>query len=201
MQAFTKELQGAMTPDSAIERLKEGNDRFVKGQQAGSEFMDQVSQTSGGQFPFAALLSCIDSRAPAELLFDQGIGDVFNARLAGNIVNEDVLGSLEYACKVAGSKLIVVMGHTKCGAVTAACKQVKLGNITPLLDKIQPAVNDIVDGDLTDDMIERVAVRNVERSIQQMRDESAILNELESEGAIKIVGAIYDVASGKVNFL
>jgi carbonic anhydrase len=201
MQTFTKELQDNTSPEAAIERLKEGNKRFVDKEATERDLLSQVGQTSGGQFPFAALLSCIDSRVPAELVFDQGIGDVFNVRVAGNIVNEDVLGSLEYSCKVAGSKVVVVLGHTKCGAVTAACKHVELGNITHLLRKIQPAVSIAMEGEATPDAIEKVALKNVELSIDRIRDESPILSEMENNGDIKIVGAIYDVSSGTVCFL
>ena len=201
METFNKELQLGITPDESINRLKEGNQRFVESRHLKRSLLNQVQQTTSGQYPFAALLSCIDSRVPAELVFDQGIGDVFNVRVAGNIVNEDVLGSLEYACKVAGSKLIVVLGHTKCGAVTSACKQVKLGNITALLSKIQPAVQEVVDGDLTDDTIEKVGLKNIEYSIDLIRERSPILRDLEDKGTIRIIGAVYDVASGKVRFL
>ena len=201
MQTFTKELQDNTSPEAAIERLKEGNKRFVDKEATERDLLSQVGQTSGGQFPFAALLSCIDSRVPAELVFDQGIGDVFNVRVAGNIVNEDVLGSLEYSCKVAGSKVVVVLGHTKCGAVTAACKHVELGNITHLLRKIQPAVSIAMKGEATPEAIEKVALKNVELSIDRIRDESPILSEMEDNGDIKIVGAIYDVGSGTVCFL
>jgi len=201
MQTFTKELQDKTSPEAAIERLKEGNKRFVDKEASKRDLLSQVEQTSAGQFPFAALLSCIDSRVPAELVFDQGIGDVFNVRVAGNIVNEDVLGSLEYSCKVAGSKVVVVLGHTKCGAVTAACKHVELGNITHLLNKIQPAVSIAMKGEATAEAIEKVALKNIELSIDRIRDESPILSEMEDKGEIKIVGAIYDVASGTVCFL
>lgn len=201
MKTLTKELQSKMTPQDAVIRLKEGNERFVQNVKASRNLNEQVDQTKAGQFPFAAFLSCIDSRVPAEIVFDQGIGDMFSARLAGNVVNEDVLGSLEYACKVAGSKLVVVMGHTKCGAVTAACNHVELGNITPLLAKIQPAVQELVKGEADADTIEAVAVRNVELMIDRIKNESEILNEMESQGEIKIIGAIYDVASGAVDFL
>ena len=145
------------------------------------------------------MLSCIDSRVPAELVFDQGIGDVFSARVAGNIINEDVLGSMEYSCKVAGSKLVVVMGHSKCGAVTAACKHVELGNITALLDKIQPAVS-AVDEEMSDAKVEKVAAMNVQLSIERIRKESSILAEMEAAGEIKMVGAMYSVADGSVTF-
>ena len=200
MKTFTKELQDKMSPDAAIDMLKEGNKRFVGKDAADRDLLSQVGQTSGGQFPFAALLSCIDSRVPAELVFDQGIGDVFNVRVAGNNVNEDVLGSLEYSCKVAGSKVVVVLGHTKCGAVTAACNHVELGNITHLLGKIQPAVSDAMKGEATAEAIEKVTLKNIQLSIERIRDESPILAEMEKNGEIKIVGAVYDVASGTVCF-
>ena len=200
MKTFTKELQENMSPHAAIDRLKEGNKRFVDRKKAKRDLLLQVDQTSAGQFPFAALLSCIDSRVPAELVFDQGIGDVFNVRVAGNIVNRDVLGSLEYSCKVAGSKVIVVLGHTKCGAVTAACNRVELGNITHLLSKIQPAVKSVMKGDPDPKTIEEVALKNIELSIERIRDESPILAEMEENGNIMIIGAVYDVSSGVVCF-
>jgi len=203
MQTLTKDIQGSLTPDSTIDTLKTGNKRFVENNKASRDLNQQVSQTSGGQYPMAVVLSCIDSRVPAEIVFDQGIGDIFSARLAGNIVNEDVLGSMEYACKVAGSKLVVVMGHTKCGAVTSACKGVELGNITPLLSKIKPAVQAIKsDGsEFSDDEIEAVSIENVKKSMEQIRKESPILADMEAEGAIKIVGAQYNVGTGAVDFL
>jgi carbonic anhydrase len=202
MKAMTKATQEQITPGDALHRLIEGNKRFTQNTQAKRDLQEQVLDTSKGQFPFAAILSCIDSRVPAEIVFDQGIGDVFSARVAGNIVNEDILGSIEYACKVAGSKLVVVMGHSKCGAVTAACKDVKLGNITALLSKIKPAVEVYNKGaEMDEETIEKVAVQNVQVSIDQMRKESSILSEMEKEGQIKIVGALYHVASGEVEFL
>ncbi len=201
METLTKEIQASIMPKDAMTRLKEGNHRFLQNSKTERDLLTQVEKTGNGQFPFAALLSCIDSRVPAELVFDQGIGDIFNVRVAGNIVNEDILGSLEYSCKVAGSKLVLVLGHTRCGAVTSACKHVELGNITPLLDKIQPAVGSVVKGDLTPELIEEVAVKNVENSIEQIRKESPILKEMEDNGEIVIAGAIYDVASGAVEFL
>ncbi len=201
METLTKEIQASIRPKDAVTRLKEGNQRFLKNKKTERDLLTQVEKTGSGQFPFAALLSCIDSRVPAELVFDQGIGDIFNVRVAGNIVNEDILGSLEYSCKVAGSKLVLVLGHTRCGAVTSACKHVELGNITPLLDKIQPAVGSVVKGDLTPELIEEVAVKNVENSIEQIRKDSPILKEMEDNGEIVIAGAIYDVVSGAVEFL
>ena len=201
METLTKEIQASIRPNDAVTRLKLGNQRFLKNSKTERDLLIQVEKTGSGQFPFAALLSCIDSRVPAELVFDQGIGDIFNVRVAGNIVNEDILGSLEYSCKVAGSKLVLVLGHTRCGAVTSACKHVELGNITPLLDKIQPAVGSVIKGDLTPELIEEVAVKNVENSIEQIRKESPILKEMEDSGEIVIAGAIYDVVSGAVEFL
>lgn len=200
MSTQTKDSQEKLSPKDVYNILVEGNKRFVKNNKTDRDLNAQVLQTSAGQYPYAAILSCIDSRVPVELVFDQGIGDVFSARVAGNIVNEDVLGSLEYSCKVAGSKLIVVMGHTKCGAVTAACKQVELGNITALLNKIQPAVN-AVNKEVTSDSIEETAIVNVQLTIERIRKESPILAEMETNGEIEIVGASYDVATGKVTFL
>lgn len=201
METFTKELQSSLSPQDAIDRLKEGNKRFVANKGLERDLLTQVNITSGGQYPFAALLSCIDSRVPGEMVFDEGIGSVFNVRVAGNIVNEDVLGSLEYSCKVAGSKVIVVLGHTKCGAVTAACKHVELGNITHLLSKIKPAVEEVMEGEADEETIEKVALKNIELSIERIRSESPILAEMESNGEIAIVGAVYDVASGVVCFV
>ena len=205
MKTQTKLTQENLTPKKAHNILVEGNNRFALNLKAQRNLQDQVFETSKGQYPFAVILSCIDSRVPAELVFDQGIGDIFSVRVAGNIVNEDVLGSMEYACKVAGSKIVVIMGHSKCGAVTAACKNVELGNITSLLNKIKPAV-DVVKanaestGEMTDTAIEEVAVLNVELSIARIRKESPILAEMETNNEIEIVGALYDVSTGKVEF-
>ncbi len=203
MTTQTKEIQNSLTPTSALQILKEGNERFVNGEREARNYKEQVTASSSGQFPFAAVLSCIDSRVPVELLFDQGIGDLFSARVAGNIINEDMLGSLEYSCKVAGSKLVVVLGHSKCGAVTAACKNVELGNITPMLAKVKPAVNQIISdpSDVSEAAIEEVATLNVQLSIDRIRKESPILNEMEQNGEIKIMGAMYDVANGVVSYL
>lgn len=202
MRTQTKEIQENLTPKCAHDILVQGNKRFAENLKAQRNLQDQVFETSKGQYPFAVILSCIDSRVPAELVFDQGIGDIFSVRVAGNVVNEDVLGSMEYACKVAGSKILVVMGHTKCGAVTAACKDVKLGNITPLLEKIKPAVNSIRknDNELSAEQIEEVSYENVNVSIDRIRKESAILAEMEEKGEIEIVGASYDVNTGLVEF-
>ena len=202
MRTQTKEIQDNLTPKCAHDILVQGNKRFAENLKAQRNLKDQVFETSKGQFPFAVILSCIDSRVPAELVFDQGIGDIFSVRVAGNVVNKDVLGSMEYACKVAGSKILVVMGHTKCGAVTAACKNVKLGNITTLLEKIKPAVEAIRknDDELTAEQIEEVSFENVNVSIDRIRKESPILAEMEENGEIEIVGASYDVSTGLVEF-
>lgn len=193
-----KEIQEKMTPEEALNRLLEGNRRFINKQNNKADLMEQVHASAGGQYPFAAVLGCIDSRVPAELVFDQGIGDIFNARVAGNIVNEDILGSLEYACKVAGSKLILVLGHTACGAVTAACNRVELGNITPLLSKITPAV-DFFGEKLPE--VDEVSRQNVQMSMERIKRESDILSEMETKGEIQIRGGMYDVASGQVSLL
>lgn len=202
MRTLTQELQENLTPTDAHRILVEGNKRFVQNVKAQRNLKSQVLETSTGQYPFAVILSCIDSRVPAELVFDQGIGDVFSARVAGNIINEDILGSMEYACKVAGSKIIVVMGHSKCGAVTAACQGVELGNVTTLLSKIRVAVNDVKsEGLAMDDAgIEKVAERNVLNSIERIRNESKILAEMEVKGEIEIVGAMYSLTTGEVTF-
>ncbi|MFC2110723.1 carbonic anhydrase family protein [Bacteroidota bacterium] len=200
MKTQTKETQQNLTPQIAHNILVEGNKRFVQNLKTQRDLKQQVLDTSNGQFPFAVVLSCIDSRVPAELVFDQGIGDIFSVRVAGNIINEDVLGSIEYGCKVAGSKIVVVLGHTKCGAVTAACQHVELGNITALLEKIQPAVKK-VNKAVTPESIEETAIVNVELSIERIRKESSILAEMEKNGEIEIVGASYNVTSGEVEFL
>ncbi len=199
----TKETQSALTPDLVLDMLKKGNERYLNNEATSRTLLDQVEITSKGQFPFASILGCIDSRVPMELVFDLGIGDIFSTRVAGNIINEDVLGSMEYACKVAGSKLVVVLGHTKCGAVTSACKGVELGNITALLSKIKPAVGQHIssDADLTNENIEKVVVSNIHNSIKELKEKSPILREMEENGEIKIVGANYDVSTGRVTFL
>jgi len=203
MRTQTKEIQENLTPKCAHDILVEGNKRFAANLKAQRNLQDQVFETSKGQYPFAVILSCIDSRVPAELVFDQGIGDIFSVRVAGNIVNDDVLGSMEYACKVAGSKIAVVLGHTKCGAVTAACNNVALGNITTLLNKIKPSVNKVQkdESPMTDIQIEEVTSENVTHSIARIRKESPILAEMEKNGEIEIVGANYDITTGIVKFI
>ncbi len=203
MKTLTKEYQDSLNAASALQLLKEGNKRFLNSQKADRSLSEQVKTTSGGQFPFAVVLSCIDSRVPVEHVFDLGIGDIFSTRVAGNVINEDVLGSMEYACKVAGSKVVLVMGHSKCGAVTSACKGVELGNITSLLSKIQPAVDAIENpaAEVTSEYVEKVNVKNVQLSLDKIREKSAILSEMEKNGEIQMVGAVYHVESGEVTFL
>ncbi len=208
MKAHTKETQSTITPEKALDFLKEGNKRFQNNLKANRNLLQQVNDTSEGQFPFAVILSCIDSRVSAELVFDQGLGDIFSVRIAGNFVNEDILGSIEYGCKVAGSKLVVVLGHTSCGAIKGACDDVKLGNITKLISKIKPAVENVKEpanaSDRTSanlDFVNEVSKMNVYNTIKIMQQQSPVLLEMEQKGEIKIVGAMYDVASGVVDFL
>ena len=188
--------------------LKEGNQRFVQQNQTPRDLIAQVKQTTSGQYPFATILSCIDSRVSAELVFDQGVGDIFSARVAGNIVNEDILGSIEFACKLAGTKIIVDLGHTGCGAVKGACDDAKMGNLTTLLSKIKPAVEAITepeDASLRNsknaDFVNAVAEKNVYLTIDNLRQNSPVLAEMEENGEIMVVGAMYDIADGKVHFL
>ena len=208
MNAQTKASQDAISPVKALELLKEGNQRFTAKQQVERDLNLQVEQTSTGQFPFATVLSCIDSRVPAELVFDQGIGDIFSVRIAGNFVNADILGSMEFASKLAGTKLILVLGHTACGAVKGACDHAELGNLTGMLDNIAPAVDAIVEPSAAAertsaniDFVNAVGTKNVELTIDRIREESPVLAEMEQGGEIQIVGGMYDIATGKVNFL
>lgn len=204
-EVLTKEQQAALTPDSVIESFKEGNERFQNNDLTARDHSAQVRKTTHGQYPKAVVLSCIDSRVPVEDIFDKGIGDVFVARVAGNISDEDMLGSLEYSCKVAGSKVVLVLGHEHCGAVKSAVKDVKLGNITALLSKIRPVVESVeYAGDRTaknKEFVHKVCEANVNNTIAQIRKNSPILKEMEDKGEIKIVGGIYDLDSGKVDFL
>ncbi|UCE69932.1 MAG: carbonic anhydrase [Flavobacteriaceae bacterium] len=208
MKALTKEAQAKISPSGAIEILKQGNERFVRNSKADRDLLEQVRDTATGQYPFATILSCIDSRVSAELIFDQGVGDIFSVRVAGNIVNEDLLGSMEFACKLAGTKVIVVLGHTSCGAVKGACDDARMGNLTTLLSKIKPAVGAV--SEPTDpsertsknlDFVDRVAETNVRFSIDNIRKQSPVLRIMEEDGEIAIVGAMYDIRSGKVHFL
>jgi carbonic anhydrase len=207
MKAHTQETQSTITPQRALEILKEGNQRFLGNLSVDRDLLKQVNQTRDGQWPFAAILSCMDSRTSAELIFDQGLGDVFSIRIAGNIVNSDILGSLEYACKVAGSKLVVVLGHSKCGAVAGACNHVELGNLTDLLAKLQPAVYE--EKQTTDpalrnasnpQFVQNVTEINVRRSVRAIIQRSPLLERMIEKGQVGIIGAIYDVDSGIVEF-
>lgn len=206
MKTLTQEEQANITPSSAINLLKKGNDRFLNCRVIDRNLLTQVENTSSEQFPFAIILSCIDSRIPTEVIFDQGIGDIFNARIAGNIVNDDILGSMEFACKLAGAKLIVVMGHTECGAVKGACDKTKLGNLTSLLNKLKPAVEAVSTPIGTDrssansEFVDAVAHKNVELTIARLKAKSPVLNEMIETGEVGLAGAMYDVASGKVTF-
>ena len=207
MQTQTADSQAALSPAMAVALLKDGNKRFLDGNTLNRNLHQQVADTASGQYPFAAVVSCIDSRIPTEVVFDQGIGDIFNARVAGNFVNEDILGSLEFACKLAGSKVIVVMGHTSCGAVKGACDHAELGNLTQMLDKIMPAVDgtSTAEGEARNssngDFVNRVAVKNVELTISNLKSMSPVLNEMLENGEIDVVGAMYDVKDGSVSFL
>lgn len=207
MKTHTKETQSKITPEMALQLLKEGNLRFQNNKSENRNLMQQVNETSGGQFPFATILSCIDSRVSSELIFDQGIGDIFSARVAGNFVNEDILGSMEFACKLAGTKLVLVLGHTSCGAVKGACDHARLGNLSKLIQKIEPAVEAVTEpkdenlrnsGNL--EFVDNVAAKNVKMTIDNIRKESPILSEMEKEGEIMIVGAMYDISNGNVDF-
>ncbi|MFT6850978.1 MAG: carbonic anhydrase [Sphingobacteriales bacterium] len=207
MKAHTKETQATMIPVKALEFLKEGNQRFQNNLKANRNLLEQVNDTSDGQFPFATILSCIDSRVSAELVFDQGLGDVFSVRIAGNFVNEDILGSMEFGCKLAGTKLIVVLGHTACGAIKGACDDAKLGNLTAMLAKIKPAVAAVTepkDESLRNsknmEFVDNVSKKNVHLTIDRIKKESSVLAEMEEKGEIKIIGAMYDISTGAVNF-
>lgn len=205
MHTHSKESQSSLTPDTALQILIEGNERFVNNLKANRNLLQQVNDTCNGQFPFATILSCIDSRISAELIFDQGLGDIFSIRIAGNVSNKDILGSMEFATKLAGSKVIVVLGHTRCGAITGACQQVKLGNLTSLLDKIQPAIdqeNTIVEDRTGNnpEFVKNVTEINVHLTIDSIRKESPIIAEMEQNGEIRIVGGLYDVENGNVTF-
>lgn len=207
MKAQTKETQAMMTPFKALQALKDGNSRFQNNKENKRDLLSQVKDTGKGQYPFATVLGCIDSRVPAELVFDQGIGDIFNIRIAGNFVNKDILGSMEFACKLAGTKLILVLGHTACGAVKGACDDAKLGNLTGMLDKIKPAVqaikvpeNPTLRTSANADFVNDVAKKNVELTINNIREQSPVLAEMESAGEIMIIGAMYNIENGEVRF-
>ena len=205
MKTLTKEMQTAISPVMALDLLKEGNKRFVNNLKVNRNLLQQANETSDGQHPFAVILSCIDSRTSAELIFDQGLGDVFSIRIAGNIINEDILGSMEFGTKVAGAKIIIVLGHTKCGAVKGACDHVEMGNLTALLTKIRPAVDD--ENTITEnrnsgnsEFVEKVASINVKRTVKSIMERSPILKEMIESGAIGIVGGCHNISTGEVEF-
>jgi len=205
MRTHTKETQDKLTPELALDILKEGNERFVNNIKTHRNLLEQINDTSSGQFPFAAILSCIDSRTSAELIFDQGLGDIFSIRIAGNILNEDILGSMEFACKFAGSKLIIVLGHTKCGAIEYACNGIAIGNMTNLLNKIKPAIE--LETETKSDrngrnipFMKNVTVNNVFITVKKIKEQSSILKELCDSNQIKIIGGLYDLDTGQVTF-
>ena len=205
MKTLTKEMQNAISPSMALDLLKEGNRRFVNNLKINRNLLQQANETSDGQHPFAVILSCIDSRTSAELIFDQGLGDVFSIRIAGNIVNEDILGSMEFGCKVAGAKIIVVLGHTKCGAVKGACDNVELGNLTSLISKIKPAVDQetATSNNRTSsnaNFVENVAELNVSLSLKNILLHSPIIAEMVKNEEIGIVGGVHDIKTGEVKF-
>ena len=205
MKTLTKEMQTAITPAMALDLLKEGNKRFTNNLKVNRNLVQQANETSNGQHPFAVILSCIDSRTSAELIFDQGLGDVFSVRIAGNIINEDILGSMEFGCKVAGSKIIVVLGHTKCGAIKGACDHVEMGNLTALLTKIRPAVDDektitVGRNSGNAEFVEKVATINVKRTVKAIMERSPILKEMIESGTIGIIGGAHNITTGEVEF-
>ena len=201
---MTKHLQSLITPLLAVEYLKEGNKRFTQGKTLSRDFLKQVKETSTGQFPYATILSCMDSRTPSEIIFDQGLGDIFNIRIAGNIADDDVIGSMEYGSKVVGTKLILVMGHTDCGAVKGAIDNVRLGNLTGLLEKIKPAVDAVKTDGVRNSgdkvFVEMVTKENVLMTMKYIRENSPVLKELEDKGELKITGALYNTSTGEVEF-
>jgi carbonic anhydrase len=205
MYTQSKETQQQLTPQKALEILKSGNERFVNNLRVQRNLLSQKNETSTGQYPFAAILSCMDSRTSAELIFDQGLGDIFSIRIAGNVLNEDILGSMEYAMKVAGSKIILVLGHTKCGAILGACDNVQMGNLTGLLDKIRPAIEQETEtqsdrNGKNEAFVTRVTKLNVIHTMDEIRENSPIIAGMEKEGEIMIVGGLYDLESGLVEF-
>jgi len=207
MYTHTKETQSKMTPESSLQNLRDGNKRFQENVRLSRNLVQQVRETASGQYPYATVLSCIDSRVSSELIFDQGMGDLFSIRIAGNFVNEDILGSMEFACKLAGTKLVVVLGHTACGAVKGACDHARLGNLTTLINKIEPAVaavSEPADESLRNskniDFVNQVAEKNVMMTIENIRDQSPVLAEMEANHEIKIIGGMYNISNGEVIF-
>jgi carbonic anhydrase len=201
MRTLTKEIRDKISPLEALKLLRKGNMRFVSNLKINRNLLQQVNETQDGQHPFAVILSCIDSRTSAELVFDQGLGDIFSVRVAGNVLNEDILGSMEFACKVAGAKIVVVLGHTKCGAIKGACEHVEMGNLTNLLKKINPAMAKTPHhGPITMTYIDKVATNNVHGVMDEIAEKSPILKQMVDKGSIAIVGGMYDVETGKVRF-
>lgn len=205
MISLNKETRDSLSPDHALDILKKGNKRFVNNILAHRNLLEQVNETSTGQFPFATILSCIDSRTSAELIFDQGLGDIFSIRIAGNVLNDDILGSMEFACKIAGSKLIVVLGHTNCGAIMGACDNVQMGHLTALLEKIKPSVDE--ENQTTENrnsknitFVKNVTSGNVLKTVDQIINESIILKQMAETNQIKIIGGIHDIETGRVEF-
>jgi carbonic anhydrase len=208
MHTHTQASRDSLSPQDALQILKDGNARFSANLKANRNLQQQMNETRDGQFPFAVVLSCIDSRTSAELIFDQGLGDIFSIRIAGNFLNSDILGSLEFACRIAGAKLIVVLGHSRCGAIKGACDRVELGHLTGMLQNIIPAVDAVVDPvdpksrtSANEDFVEAVAGENVRQVADAIPMRSDVLNEMRSSGTIDVVGGLYDVTSGSVEFL
>jgi carbonic anhydrase len=205
MRIHSKETQASLTPQNALNILKEGNDRFVNNLRFNRNLLQQVNETREGQWPFATILSCMDSRTSAELIFDQGLGDIFSIRIAGNVLNDDILGSMEFATKVVGTKIVVVLGHTKCGAITGACNDVKMGHLTSVLEKVKPAIaaektiRENRNGS-NPEFVSRVTELNVDHVMREIREKSSIIRALEEEGKIMLVGGVYDIDTGRVNF-
>lgn len=205
MRTLTKEMQNAITPEIAIEILKQGNNRFVNNLKINRNLLQQANETSDSQHPFAVILSCIDSRTSAELIFDQGLGDIFSIRIAGNILNDDILGSMEFGCKLIGAKIIVILGHTKCGAIKGACEHIEMGNLTDLLTKIRPAIDEekTVTENRTsanEDFLDKVSYIHVKRVVGAISERSPILKEMLEKGRIGIIGATHEIATGAVTF-
>ncbi|MCK9606317.1 MAG: carbonic anhydrase family protein [Methylomonas sp.] len=205
MKTLTQEMQAAITPNMALSLLKTGNQRFLNNLKINRNLLQQANETSDGQHPFAVILSCIDSRTSVELIFDQGLGDVFSIRIAGNIINEDILGSMEFGCQVAGAKIIVVLGHSNCGAIKGACDHVEMGNLTALLSKIQPAIYDEKTeqsnrSSSNDTFVQNVAEINVKRTVKSIQERSPILKQLIETGACGIIGGMHDISTGEVIF-
>lgn len=208
MYTHTLESRDRLSPADALQILKDGNARFTANLKANRNLLQQVNETRDGQWPFAVILSCIDSRTSAELIFDQGLGDVFSIRIAGNFLNDDILGSMEFACHVAGAKLVVVLGHSQCGAIKGACDHVELGHLTGMLKKIQPAVDAVADprdpkarNSSNTEFVEAVARANVLRSVEGIAKQSEVLRKLREAGSIDIVGGLYDITTGAVEFV